>query len=200
MDSLGRAADQLNLAFSKAAPAFQPLVRATADVIDTVANGLVPAFRELAPLIKMNALHLQVMTAGFRGWLQFNQAVMALDPLAGLRRRLVGGAFDEKAGPSVAARPPKFTSAEEIQRDMARNALMASAAAGKEVEPQETTEGWLRKIYEFMSGNLNKKNIVQFLQEMEERRRKREQADRNENLLNLPRNMALALRLAQLGG
>lgn len=154
LDALGRAADKANEALNKAGPAFEPLVGAVVDVTDAVANGLVPAMRELAPLIRIGALHTQLYANAFKGLMAFNEFLASQIGIG----RLFGG-FDEDGKKSVAARTPRLSrSMEDIQREAARASILASQAEKKK-DPQLTV---LEQIRNFLTETFSKQGLVNF--------------------------------------
>lgn len=147
LEALTRAAEKTGDAFSKLAPAFSPIMSATAELTDAISDTLVPAFRELAPLIYITGVHI-------RGFVELLRLAVKYGPLGlGLPltpfRGLFG--FDEKAKSDVAVRMPQYRTTEELQREMAKNALLASAGG----EPKEDkVPNLLQDILNFLNNNL----------------------------------------------
>jgi hypothetical protein len=145
--SLGHAADKANEAMNKLAPAFDPLIDATVEVVDLVGNGLIPAFRELAPTLKLSGEMTFAMVKGLevagRAMGPFTAGIHAL---FGLVNQVVGGAFDENASKSVAARQVHLSSIEAIQREGAQRSIMATLAAQEGKAPPQTQESLLQQI------------------------------------------------------
>ncbi len=157
LSSLGQAADKTNVAMNKLAPALEPFVDATVEVVDLVGNSLVPVFRELAPVLKMAGENTHALVVGMEQVARLGLSIGGFTGitalLAGLEK-LVGG-FDENAGPSVAARPAHLSSIEAIQRDSAQRSLEATAAAQNKQNPKDTPEGLLKQILDVLR-NLTK--------------------------------------------
>lgn len=156
LQALTRSAEKVGDAFAKLRPALDPIGEALSGIIDDLSDQLVPAARELAPWIKMAADQMGLLALNVKMVLG---PMMALQDILGtIPKLLYPGGFDEAAKSGVAAREPRrISSAEEFQREQAKNALQASYGGDK----PKTTESLLDQIYEFLKQNLSKAAIRQ---------------------------------------
>jgi hypothetical protein len=165
-DALSRAAVTVGDTFARLKPAFEPAMMATAKLIDM----LVERFADFAELL---APGIQMVSSLFLALAQVLEMIerpitLVLRAFNKLRAELydllgIPTGFNRDAKADIAVRPPRYTSAEEMQREMARNALMSSANAGDRPRDEK---GFLEQILKWLQENLNKdtiKAIVEFI-------------------------------------
>lgn len=144
--ALTRSAEKVGDAFAKMRPALDPIGEEVAHLADVLSGGIIPAARELAPLMGAVAFQMRAMTGALKGQLvvinQMLQFRRMLGPLAGPT-----GGFDENGQSATAAREPRYTSAEDLQRELAKNALQASIPGA---ETKKDTPTWLETIYNLL--------------------------------------------------
>ncbi len=153
LQALTRSAEKVGDAFAKLGPALDAVIKPLSEVIDAMTGEIVPAARELAPYMKLLGGSMRDMASSakliigpFTSWLRL------MNSIPGSLGSLGAGGFDESAVSSTAAREPKYTSAEDLQRELAKNALQASAGGG---QPKKDAPSWLEQIYGFLEKRLS---------------------------------------------
>lgn len=153
LEALTRAAERTGDAFAKIKPALDPAIDMVSDLVDMLSSELTPALRELAPLIQLQTTLWRslgsVITATGIPIVRFMEAlrrVGIVNPLAGL----FPNAFDERGKSDVAIQQARFGGTEELQREMAKNALMASATTPGEVG-QKDVPNLVKQIYDWLT-------------------------------------------------
>lgn len=141
MQSLTSAVEKVGDAYAKLKPALDPAIQAVSILIDSLMTRLEPAARLAAPAIKYVSLLLLGAAKAFETL--SIPLVKILDATSRGLEHLLPGSFDEKAKGGVAIRPARYTSTEDYQRELAKNALEASIGG----KPKETEVSLLDKIY-----------------------------------------------------
>jgi hypothetical protein len=143
--------------FARLKPALEPAAAAVAQFIDTAADTFVTFAETAAPLIQLTSYHLLVFAKAMDA---INQPALLLtrtfNSLYRELGRLTGFSFgwdkERKADPSV--REPFYSGAEELQRRMAKDALMASYGQKK---PDDPIKGILEQMWDFIRHQLPEK-------------------------------------------
>ena len=155
LDALTRSAEKMGDLFAKLKPALKPAMQAVSELIDL----LTTRFADLAELI---APGIQMMSAMFLGLVRVIELVerpitALIRGFIALRNQLYGllgipTGFDKNAKSDFAIKEPQYKGAEDIFREQAKNALMASMGPGEE---KKTTESLLDQIYKFLKDNFS---------------------------------------------
>lgn len=154
--ALTRAAKSAGDAFASMKPVLAPVVNLMAGLIDDISAKLGPTMRDLSPVINSATFQLnlfinelKILTTQFEMMAKLFKFVPTglLDQIG----RMTGGKPDANATTDIAIRQPQFTNINEIQKEMAKNSLMASL--GPQAK-KETTESLLKQIYDWLRENL----------------------------------------------
>lgn len=153
-DGLSRAAETVGNVMARLKPALAPAMKAVEALIDLFAE----RFADLAEFV---APAIQMVSYAFLGLVKILEVVerpitLLIRGFNKLRAELYGllgipTGFDKDAKADFAVKTPNYTSAEQLQKEMAKNALMASAGGKAESEPQKQTS-LLQEIRNFLAG------------------------------------------------
>lgn len=160
MESLTRAAEKVGDTFAKIREPMTRISEGIGEVIDVVMDTFGEAVELVSPHIQMMSMHLQLMAQAFKVLHEpVRNVIMMFNALSRNLMELLGidTGFNREARSDVAIRAPRFTTTEEMQREMARNSLMASLGQKK----PETTESWLEKLYTLAKENLTLEKLKQ---------------------------------------
>jgi hypothetical protein len=141
MEGLIRAARTVGDVFAKLRPALAPAMQAVEMFTDAMAKNFVAGAKTWAPIIQnigyammVGAKAFELFSARLRA---FHGTLARITAALGIGN-LMGKAFDEDAKSDVAVREPRYMSSQDIAREMAQNALMASAGGPKETPAMQT--------------------------------------------------------------
>lgn len=146
MQALTRAAEKVGDTFAKLRGAFAPAMRGIEELIDLVMT----RFGDIAEWAAPGIQHLSTM---FYSLVQVIKTIQ--EPITFLIRKFnelrrsvfeflgIPTGFDRDARSDIAIREPRYSNTEAIQREMAKNSLMASLGPPKE---RKTTESLLETV------------------------------------------------------
>jgi len=158
MQALTRSAEKVGDAFARLRPAMEPVARGVAELIDTITDWGGVMADSLGPTLQMASLHFLAM-ARVIDTLQrpitelnrkFNELRRGVLELLGLPTGV-----DEGARSDVAVREPRYGTVESIQREAARNSLMASL--NPDEQQKRDVPSLLQAVVTFLNQNLSKK-------------------------------------------
>jgi len=173
LDALTRSAEKMGDTFAKLKPAIAPAVRAVESLIDFFATRFADAMILVAPLIEGVSLAFQGLVQNFL--LIQGPITAVIRKFTELRRNVLeflglptGANPDARS--DIAVREPRYaTGTEQIQRELAKNSLMASLGAPQE---RKDVPSLLKILVDFVKENLSSEVLFNtFLRALNEARR-----------------------------